>query len=79
MQHGQAVSDHNRHVMYDSGIAGPAPDKGNDPQQWWKETGQMERKEGVDGGGRRLLVRGGVRISGLDGGRMDKGKKRRRR
>lgn len=28
-----SVSDHNRHVIYDSGVTGAAPDTRNDPQQ----------------------------------------------
>lgn len=46
----------------------PAPDKRNDPQRWWKQTGEMERKE--RGGWRGN--RGDVRIAG----RMEQGKKR---
>lgn len=29
---------------------GPAPDKRSDPLQWWKQTGEMENNDGLDGG-----------------------------
>lgn len=48
----QAIGDHNRHVIYDSGITGATSDKSNDAGQWWKQTGEMGRKrrEEEDGG-----------------------------
>ena len=73
MQHGQAVSDHNRHVICDSGITGAAPDKGNDPRQWWKQTGGIEREEegGMDG------WMEGLEDIGLKGGYEDGQRKKR--
>ena len=71
VQHGQAVSDHNRHVICDSGITGAAPDKRNDPRQWWKQTGGMEREEEEVGGVNEWMDGGVWRGSGVKGGYED--------
>lgn len=67
---GQAVSNHNRHVLYNSVIAGSAPDKSNDTnrQVRWKgggkpsATGRMGGGEGGIQKGRRGWSDEGMRV-----------------